>query len=305
MKEDWSNYFKLGIVHFMAYPDTIKGEGPILSTIREIAEDDFFDAIEISWIKDEKVREEVKNLLAQSYLTVSYGAQPRILINKLNPNAEDEKEREKAVNEIRLAIEEAEYLGAKGVAILSGPRPAEDKKDKAMEYLIDSLKQLSSYAQDKGLNFILEVFDFDIDKKALIGTSEEALLVAQEVEKSFPNFGLMMDLSHIPLVRENSFTALNRVKKYLKHIHLGNCVIKDKSHPAYGDAHPRFGIEGGENGVKEVKEFLQALLDIGYLSSSKEDLPIVSFEVKPLPGEESKVVIANCKRVLRQAWNSL
>jgi hypothetical protein len=32
------------------------------------------------------------------------------------------------------------------------------------------------------------------------------------------------------------------------------------------------------------------------------ELHIVSFEVKPLTGESSEVVIANTKRVLREAW---
>jgi hypothetical protein len=30
--------------------------------------------------------------------------------------------------------------------------------------------------------------------------------------------------------------------------------------------------------------------------------PIVSFEVKPLAGETSEVIIANAKRVLKEAW---
>jgi len=30
--------------------------------------------------------------------------------------------------------------------------------------------------------------------------------------------------------------------------------------------------------------------------------PFLSFEVKPLPGESSEVIIANAKRTLREAW---
>ena len=42
------------------------------------------------------------------------------------------------------------------------------------------------------------------------------------------------------------------------------------------------------------------LLDIGFLNY--QNPPIVSFEVKPLADESSEVVIANAKRVLREAW---
>lgn len=51
---------KVGLVHFMAFPATIKGEGPVLETIRKIAVDDYFSAIEITTIKDPEQRIAVK-----------------------------------------------------------------------------------------------------------------------------------------------------------------------------------------------------------------------------------------------------
>jgi hypothetical protein len=90
------------------------------------------------------------------------------------------------------------------------------------------------------------------------------------------------------------------IKDYLAHAHMGNCILKDKKHHGYGDQHPRFGIKGGENDVEELKVFLRVLLDIGFLNH--QNPPIVSFEVKPLVDESSEVVIANAKRVLREAW---
>ena len=53
MKESMYKYMRVGLIHFMAYPDTMAGEGPILETIRKIAVDDYFNAIEITWIKDD------------------------------------------------------------------------------------------------------------------------------------------------------------------------------------------------------------------------------------------------------------
>ena len=91
------------------------------------------------------------------------------------------------------------------------------------------------------------------------------------------------------------------VKDHLVHLHVGNCIMRDEDHEAYGDAHPRFGIEGGENDVVELAEFLCAFIDVEFLDG--ESQPFLSFEVKPLEGESSEVVIANAKRTLRQAWS--
>jgi sugar phosphate isomerase/epimerase len=301
MQESMYKFMKVGLIHFMAYPQVIRGDGPILETLQKIAEDDFFTAVEVSWIKDEKVRNKAKKLLAVSHLTVAYGAQPRLLVNNSNLNSFDEEERKKAVEEIKEGVREAYEIGAKSLAFLSGKDPGEGERDQASKLLISSIKEICEYAKFKGdLRIALEIFDREIDKKCLIGPASEAKMVAEEVRKEFDNFGLMVDLSHLPLLNETPTQAIMPVKDYLVHAHIGNCLLKDKKHPAYGDQHPRFGIAGGENDVGELKVFLRVLLDIGFLNA--ENSPIVSFEVKPLADESSEVVIANAKRVLREAW---
>jgi len=301
MQESMYKFMKVGLIHFMAYPQVMRGEGPILETLQKIAEDDFFTAVEISWIKDAKVRDKVKKLLEMSHLTVAYGAQPRLLINNLNLNSFNEEERKMAVREIKAGVDEAYEIGAKAFAFLSGEDPGEEKREQALKLLVSSIKEICDYAKSKGnLKITLEIFDRDIDKKCLIGPANEARKLAAEVRKEYDNFGLMVDLSHLPLLNETPAEAIMPIKDYLVHAHIGNCILSDKKHPGYGDQHPRFGIIGGENDVKELTEFLKVLLDIGFLNHKNP--PIVSFEVKPLAGETSEVVIANAKRVLKEAW---
>ena len=304
MQESMYKFMKVGLIHFMAYPQVMKGEGPILETLQKIAEDDFFTAVEVSWIKDAQVRQKAKKMLEVSHLTVAYGAQPRLLIKKLDLNSLDEAERREAINEVKDAVDEAYEIGAKGLAFLSGKDPGVDERKQALKLLISSIKEICGYAKSKGnLGIALEVFDQDIDKKCLIGPAKDARIVAEEVRREFDNFGLMVDLSHLPLLKETPKQAILPVKDYLVHAHMGNCILKDKEHPGYGDQHPRFGIKGGENDVKELIEYLRVLLDIGFLNP--ENPPIVSFEVKPLADESSEVVIANAKRVLREAWGRI
>ena len=146
----------------------------------------------------------------------------------------------------------------------------------------------------------MEVFDYDVDKKSLIGPAPLAARFAAEVRAKHPHFGLMVDLSHIPLLHETNEESILPVKEFITHAHIGNCVMKDSSMNAYGDVHPRFGFPNGENDVDEVVAFLRVLLQIGYLN--EKDPPILSFEVKPFGDEDPELVIANAKRTLNLAW---
>ena len=113
----------------------------------------------------------------------------------------------------------------------------------------------------------------------------------------------MVDLSHLPLLGESAEYAIKTAGKYLVHAHIGNCLLKDRNHPAYGDKHPAFGMAGSENDVAELTLFLKALMNAGYIGEGKQN--VVAFEVKPLSGESSRVVIANAKRTLLEAWARL
>ena len=299
MRDSLQSYMKVGIVHFMAFPNCIKGEGPIYDTLTKIVEDDFFSSVEITWIKDPAERQRVKSLLAASQMAVGYGAQPPLLMGKLNLNSFDGGERQKAIDQVKACTDEAAEVGAKAIAVLSGPDPGE-KRDEAMKLLIDSLHQLAAYAKDKGLRLILESFDSKYDKKCLIGPAKDALALSKAMKKDFPDFGIMVDLSHLPIQDESPRKSLGTLKKmHIAHIHIGNAV-KQQGHSLYGDLHPRFGTPGGENDVPQLVEFLKALFEIEYLGKGKR--PIVAFEVKPYGDETSGVVIANAKRTLVDAW---
>ena len=245
--ENLSRYIELGIVHFMAFPETIRGEKGILESIRKILLDDDFQVIEVTWIKDPKVRKEATELFDQSGIKVLYAAQPRVLLQGLNPNALNEEERKRAVEDLKKGIDEAIEIGAKGFAFLAGKDPGPEKRSEAKKQLIKTISELCDYARsrEKDLMVELEIFDREIDKKALIGPSREAAEIAKTIRKEHSNFGLLHDLSHLPLLGESPREALEPIKKYLTHIHIGSCVL-DPSHEAYGDKHPRFQLKGSE-----------------------------------------------------------
>jgi len=298
MNQSMRKYIKAGLIHFMAFPETMKGEGPIAETIGRILRDDYFDAIEITWIKDDAVRARVRQMLDQSHIAVGYGAQPRLLTTGLNVNDLNEDGREQALQTLKAGIDEAYALGAQGFGFLSGKYDP-DRLEQSLRALEDSVRELCAYAAAQGgLKILLEVFDYDVDKRSLIGPTSLAKAFCERV-CDLANFGLMVDLSHVPLQHETIEQSLLPIAPYVAHAHIGNAVVTPGL-PAYGDAHPRFGFPGGVNDVNEVAEYLRTLTRIGYL---KEGEPrVVSFEVKPFGGEDPELVIANAKRTLNAAW---
>jgi sugar phosphate isomerase/epimerase len=294
---------KVGLIYHMAYPSTIKGEGPILESIEKVACDAYFNAIEITTIKDDETRAKAKKMLETSHMAVAYGGQPRLLTTGLNINDLDEKGRLAALANLKEGIDEAYYMNAKGFAFLAG-KYEEATKEESYKQLVKSTKEICTYAKAKGdMMVALEVFDFDVDKKSLIGPVELAKRYAEEIRAEYDNFGLMVDLSHLPLVRETAREAILPIKDYIIHAHMGNAVCKDAGMPAYGDAHPRFGFPNSENDVEELTEYLKVLMEIGFLN--EKNPPIVSFEVKPWEDENPDIVIANAKRTLNEAWARL
>ena len=300
MEKNLESYMRLGIVHFMAFPELGGGSGPWEETVRHIALDPFFKAIEITHIEDPQVRERVKQLIQLARLSVGYGAHPTILGQGLNINSTDEAERNHACNILKNHLDEARYMGAESFVILSGKDPGESERNAAVDALIKSMKMLCDYSKNEGgPKIVAEVFDCEIDKCCLLGPSSLAKSVGEAMSQDHHNFGLLVDLSHIPLLKESPEQALAPVKEYVAGLHIGNAVI-DSECAGYGDNHPIFGTPGSANDVPEVAEFLRVLLDIGILDGKQR--PIISFEVKPLQGQDSLVMIANAKRVLKEAW---
>ncbi len=295
-------YMKLGIVHFKAFPQATTGEGPIVETLRKIAEDDFWTAVEVGWMKDPKVRHEATKLLETSHLEVCYANQPRIFSQKLDLNSTDPKERKKAVGAMKNGVDEAFQLGASCMRVFSGKHPGEEKKEEAKKILIDSLREVCAYTNAQGpMGIYMKVFDYDIDKCYLIGHFKDASDVAGVLHGEFPNFGVLADLSHFPLLRETPEASIPLVAGFPMHFHIGNCAFRDRRHPGYGDLQPRFGMAGGEVDTPQVRDYFRLLLDLKLLDPEKR--PVLSAEVRPLLAEDtSEVIIANTKRVIKEAW---
>ncbi len=301
MIEPVEQYCRLGIVHFMAFPKVMQDENILLPSVEQIAQMPDFRCIELKLVENEHLLEPLKALLTSSMLDLGLAAQPAILAAGLDPGSADKKERKRALDVLTKHVDQAIALGAESVSLLSGPDPGPGNRSGSLEHTADLIAELCAYSQSRqGPKIILEIFDRDIDKKALVGPAETAAHLCELVFASGAgNFGVCVDLSHLPLLGENPEQAIGPVQDYLASAHIGNAVL-EKGHPLYGDQHPGFGTPAGANRVNQTRDFIHALKNVGFLN--RKHPPMVSFEVKPTSGEKSETVIAAALRVFRRAW---
>ena len=293
MKESIHRYFRVGTIQWMSYPFSDPME-----SLLEIARDDYFDAIEIKGYGSPEANEKAKGIFQQSHLSVCFGAQPWLLKDKLNPNDLEEERRKAAEDTLKRAADKAYYFGAEGITFLAG-RWTEETKEQCYAQLLKTTRAVCDYAAERNMMVELEAFDYDMDKKALIGPAPLAAKFAQDMRSTHDNFGLVVDLSHFPTTYETSTDVIRTLKPYITHLHFGNAVVKPGC-DGYGDLHPRLGYPNSANDTGELLDYLQVLKDEGFFCPEKPY--VLSMEVAPRPGEDEKTVLANTKRVLNRAW---
>jgi sugar phosphate isomerase/epimerase len=304
----WQKHLDFGVVHPLIYLACRTGEGPVIETLQKIADDPTFGAVEIAPPKDPAVRKQARELLAASKLRVVYLPVLPILLEDIGIGAADPDRRRAAMDRLIPLLDEAIEFEAP-LAMLMAPRdvpPAE--RAAALARFAEDVRALCDYASARSttqeLHITLENFDRDVEKKRLLGPTVEAAAFAESVDRQ--NFGLTVDLSHLPLLRETPAQALRAAGQHLIHAHIGNCVIAHPESKLYGDFHPRFGHPEGANDLPEVIDFLRELKTNGFYMNARQRLdatPILSMEIR-VSDESSETALANGKRVFGRAWAS-
>jgi len=312
MENSWRRYLRLGVIQGMMFPDSGGNSARAVETARQILLDDFFGVLVVGRMDDGAMKA-VKAMAGDAHASIAVNAAPVILGGKLNLASIDEGVRRAGVEALKKSIDDAYALGAPIVEVLDGAGnyPGAELEQKATDQVVRSLVELCRYAEEKATGdpiwVLLETFDRAVDKRSFLGPSRLAASVAARVKAEQQNFGLTIDMGHLPLIGESCEEALRITAEHLVHVHLGSCVKDDPQHPAYGDSHPCFGMPGGVADVDELVEFLSALQEIGYFEKKglPTGVPWMTFEVKPQLGQSPELLIANCKRVLKEAWARL
>ena len=122
----------------------------------------------------------------------------------------------------------------------------------------------------------------------------------QALKTDVDNIGLLLDVAHIRLLNESLEQTIRRCAPYLNRVHLGNCVIKNKENPYYGDLHPPIGYTDGEIDIPELVETLSTLLETGYLKRGGRNSILT--ELQPVPGKTLDEWIDDNHRRIETAW---
>jgi sugar phosphate isomerase/epimerase len=150
----------------------------------------------------------------------------------------------------------------------------------------------------------LEPTGRDMDKYFLLGPFDESAAFAENLRKQgMRNFALLIDMGHVPLLGVSIDDALDQARGYIGHIHLGNCLIKDRQHPLYGDNHVPWGFPGGEYDGSDAGVFLRKLAAAGYFD--KEARGTVSFEMRPYEELGSERSAGRFIEIFEKAWETV
>lgn len=301
---DLHNFMEVGIVQFMIFPECILGTGPIVETVSILAEDTFFSFLELGNIDSPTTRKQIVSILSQAQISVEFDGQPFTLLPGFDLEAESSLQRCRAIDAMKQAIDQAAELGSPTCGVMSGKfYPRNISVADAVDRLQESLLKLCHYAQQYDITMCLENFDQEpYSKDCLVGPTSMAAELACAIKSEADNFGLLPDLSHVPILKETPTQMVEAAKDHIVRTQIGNGSA-DPYCSHYGDNHPYFGAPGTGVGIPQLTEFLQALVDVGFLSETRRGR--VAFEVKPAPQEDPMAIIAGSKRALVEAWKQV
>jgi hypothetical protein len=184
---------------------------------------------------------------------------------------------------IGVRLSEEKYGSAAGEYLeIEGPPEAEKllRKIGYEEEFIDKICFLISH-RNTYKNYDNAPYQILTEANFLVNLAEN--MVSVELAKSmrkegYENFGLLLDMSHIPIMHETLESAVEKCRDVLTHIHMGNAVIKNKLSPFYGDKHIPWSYPDSEYTEKDGVTFIKLLKEIGY---TEQENATASFEMRP------------------------
>jgi sugar phosphate isomerase/epimerase len=255
--------FKKSIVLPAFFPSSMENAQHFLNAIKTLKN---YDICSIEFYYKGNDRKTIKEYLISHDIKSIYLGAMAAKQKNLNLSSQNKELREESVQEMKKCIDDAYFYGSYSILINSGRSPDNGEDEIVYEYLKKSLEELLKYidvsAKDYKLNLTLEPGDTRVDSFSLIGNTDLAIKLVWEIREKYKNFGLTMDTSHLRQLDEKPLDSIKKAFPYCNHIHLANCIIKDKTSNLYGDKHPEFGIEGGEISIEELRNILKTIKKI-------------------------------------------
>lgn len=302
MTGDIRDYARLGLVHHMLYPKCMEDPEDHVRTLSEFVRRDDIETLDCCLPYGEKRRATLIPLVRACGKTVTFAIHlfPLRKLGLPTPAPHEQAQVRMIVQDM---VEQAAAIGATGFIFASGgPSPAEATGAHYHAFAA-FCRWLCAQLEPFGITAELEPFDTTIDKRFLFGSTQSCVELIESLRPDVENLGIELDVAHLPLMGEPFADAIRTVAPHLKRVHLGNCVLKDTTHPRYGDTHPPIGFDGGEIDVPQVTEVLRCLLEVGYLGAEQRgDLVI---ETTPWPGKSVEETVADSFARVARAWEAV
>lgn len=299
MKCNIREYARIGLVHHMLYPQCVEDPASHEATLGAFSRRTDIETFDCCVPYDAAIRRRLAPLLKGCGKEIVY-ASHLFPLRKISFCSTCPQEQ----GLIRLAMSDlirvAGKAGASAVIFGSGSGGPRENHEAARSAFSSFCRWFCKELDRHGMSAMLEPFDTDVDKKFLMGPVRDCVSLVESLLPETANFGIELDIAHLPLMGENIEDAIRAAAPHLLRVHLGNCILKDKTSSFYGDMHPPVGFEGGEIDTPELTRVLRTLLDIGYLS--KESRGALVLEIKPFPGRTPDESVTDNFQRLDKAW---
>ena len=298
MDESIYAYARIGMVHHMLYPRCMNDPDDHVATLEQFIRRDDIETFDYCVPYGDHRRERLLAQLGNCGKDVVY-AMHLFPLRKISLSSPDFQEQSVTRLILKDQVAMAAASGATGFIFVSGidlPDRREDARASFREFCRWFCGELAPHR----ITALLEPFDRTVAKKFLYGPIEECVGLVEEIRGEGHDIGLELDIAHLPLMDEDLADAIRRCGRHIKRVHLGNCVLRDKTDPLYGDCHPPIGYPGGEIDVPELAVVLRELLRTGYLS--KRERGALILEMIPYPGRSVEDTVRYSFEKLAAAW---
>ena len=300
MKNDIRQYARLGLVHHMLYPKCMEDPDDHVRTLAAFVRRDDMETFDCCLPYGEERRQQLIPAIrgcGKEDVTFAIHLFPLRRMGLAAPLPHEQAQVRMILQDM---VAQATAIGATGLIFGTGGPPPQDATEAHFSAFADLVRWLCAALAPHGITAMLEPFDTEVDKEFLYGPTETCVELIESLRPGVDNLGIELDLAHVPLMNETFEHAIGTVASHLKRVHLGNCVLRDPTHPRYGDTHPPVGYPGGEIDVPEMAEILRCLLDVGFLNPERRGNLLI--EMTPWPGWTVEATIADGWRRLEAAW---
>ena len=300
MTGDIRDYARLGLVHHMLYAEDSAEPRGHLQTLIEFLRRYDIEAFDFCVPYSEPYRQQAISAVRDSSADKAYSLH-LFPARKLSLGTLDSVEREMIKLVLRDQVSVAADSGASGFVFVSGADNIE-RRGEAMDSFYKLCVWFCRLLAEHDMTALLEPFDRFIDKKYLMGSIDECIELVDRVRETCPNIALELDIAHLPLMGEDIRGSILRCGQRIQRVHLGNCVLRDKSSRWWGDMHPPIGVDGGEIGLEELKCALSCLGEVGYFGSERKPLIL---EMRAYDNMSAAETVERSFELLKTAWHEI